>query len=249
MKDILLLIEKLERGQLSPEEVQELRQKLEQDSGFAAHFQGEWYAYKSIQAVGDQELKQSLLQKSYHPSEGKTRPLRWIRFASILAVAAAALLLLLFYPFNISQPSSPQEAFTQYMDVPFHTSRGNSPQAQGGEWDRALRLYISGNFEQAEQLLVPLVSSPSFSHYSEASLYLGICYLKIQQPDNALNAFAMVKKGSAFFQEAQWFSALGYLHKEDISQASAALREISTLPYHYKSDAAKELLEILDNWK
>lgn len=77
---------------------------------------------------------------------------------------------------------------------------------------------------------------------NEMLLLNGAAYFLLDEPDEAIGHFNKISEKTSEYDEAQWYLALSYLQKEDITNSKILLEHIvQNKTWHYKE--ASELLE------
>ena len=85
---------------------------------------------------------------------------------------------------------------------------------------QALLFLKSKDYPSALSLLEQLVSTPEYTHPSQAHLWTGMAFMELEQYEEAILAFNQVVDER---QTADWYTALAYLALEDKIQARQTL--------------------------
>ncbi len=163
------------------------------------------------------------------------------------AFAAAAMLLLLLIAWPVYQRLSGPEttyalAQTLYSEhfslPPASILRGTSI----NQWQEA---YEQKQFPQAIAALEGMLADSSFKRRSEAFLFLGICHLGMEQPQEALTALEQVSPDSFAWEDAQWYTSMAYLKLGDSAKAITYLKNIAGQANQVRKEEAGQILKRL----
>lgn len=157
----------------------------------------------------------------------------WMAAASVLIIAFVG-----YFFYTSNQPISNQfdEFYELYPAVTIQ--RG-----EGDEVNKALQLYSEEKYQEAANELVSLASQDQPTYY----LYLGNCYLQLEQSQNAIAAFETlieVSNDSILTQHSQWYLALAYLQSNEPEPLKALLHKIIDQQGMYTELASKLLNKI-----
>ena len=231
-------------NRLSPEERKGFERCYEHEPAFAQRVE----QYKAIIALveqyGMQQAKEAFTQRHQQPQQQKRIKLipMWV-----YSIAAALLLFLALIPLrNLYHKVSSIDLYATYFEpLPLSDYRDTATIA-GNNWKKARRAYNEEDYALARSLLEPLCTDPSFSDQSEASLYLGLSYMMLEQTEQALECLEQVSAESAFYQDTQWYTALALLKLNHKERAITALKAIQNNNHHYYRKQAKKIVEALD---
>ena len=228
----IALIEKYLAGELSNEDVRAFELRLSTDSELAENFK----LYKSIEneMLADEdemELKEDLSRhtKKYFSGDERSKVIpmwpvrkkRWI-YAAVAAAACVALLLVL-KPWQ-SQKFTNEQLYAQNAvpeDLPA-TLRGNN---EDSLFIKATGLYNKKDYAAALLLLDSLTRMKPGE--SQLQLALGICYLRTNQFETAINIFDTLAAGQSLYKyTALTWKAYVFLRKDNKEACIAALKLI-----------------------
>ena len=174
-------------------------------------------------ALGREQIREKVaIAVEEQVSQERARRRRQFRLTGI----AASLIFLIGIGLVFLLPSEPNldeiyaEHFTSYSLgsrtlIPNHDSL----------WNQALDLYESDQEEgwsMAAERFIELLKNPSFSrpHSNEANLYLGITYLKLGNPGEALIALSRVdEKATGYAEKAVWYRGMAHILNGDKAAA------------------------------
>jgi len=246
-------------GRLNPEDHQAFEDRLSADKAFRTEAEDYVRLFELIQEAGDLALNAKLMEmgkemwsheKNLEGTQKKQPPKRGILHAipkSVFLVAAAVIVLLIIavplWPPNLEKEagkSSPTELYSAHfrmMDPPNFRDVETIP-----PWKEA---YLAGNYEESARLLKELLTRSDYTYRSEAYLYLGLCYMALDQPQEALGALGKVSPDSYDHDHALWYQALAHLKMEQVEDARQILEQIVSLPGNTFADQARQLLSQL----
>jgi len=238
-KNIELLDRYLD-GTLPQSEAEALTQRLQTDLPLRQLL----HDLKAIRAGLQQAARQDVLQilKSAEesvdtmPSQSKLKPM----MAWSLGIAAIIVLAVVTISIWPAKPK-PEELFAQYFEpypnvvMPLVRGTVDTSQAQlafqqyeTANYHAALRTFQKTELTQKEQLF-----------------YVGICYLILQQSDDALTSFKLYQEQSISpTLPVDWYTALAYLQKNEIEQARSLLEKLSRGNTGFQPKATKLLQKL-----
>lgn len=218
-----------------------------------------WLAiYHGIQGNGDERLQAELLEvgKNLLQQETTTPSMtarvspenlknrfsvpRWV-------YAAAALLLLLVIALPLYQRLNKTESTYASADA-IYSEHFKQPSVEGVR-DNAVNnwrvAYEQANYAEAIADLEALLNDPDNRRPSKTNLYIGLSYLGLQQPQQAIEAFKKVGQDSEEWGDAQWYSAMAWLKLGDTTKAKALLQSIADETGHIWSGEPHQILKQL----
>ena len=223
--------------------------QYQEDADFAAEVDSYTREIKLFHTLGEKELKDSLSQRFAAPEASHAvKKIAFFRPYSLAVAAAAVLLIAVFALTRTTETATIDNLFAENFQAPNFAARGTSDGSEDLPWQQAASAYQEGNYELAAKTLEVLVTNTAFSHFSEAHLYLGVCYLKLDQPHKAIASLSAVRPESVFLQNAEWFSLLSYLQLEDTTAAKKAAKTIISTDRHYKKVEAEKILQLLERF-
>ena len=213
---------------LSKEEKAEIENSLESDPEFKTQFEIHKSLLDGIEYHFDKQLKESF---NVHEAKSKKR-----RLYQVMGVAASFLLVAVFSYQMLEVSRDDSEIFLKYYRPYYNVvdePERNSIPADGAS---AFQLYDKGEYGKAIADLRNEVAINPYNH--EASFYLGLSHLAVNQPDSAL-LYLDKNSGqvSAFSEPAQWYLGLAYLKSGKIEMAKKIFTEISNKPGGYRDKA------------
>ncbi len=169
--------------------------------------------------------------------EVKLRALPRRRLLWIGVVAAAAALALFVLRPVLFGPT----LYEQYAQYPSLSLAEKSASATT-DWSKAEQAFNARDYAAAEPLLRSYVES--FPEDMQARLFLGICQMESDRPDDARQTFRSFAQADASLRDyADWYLALSYLKTGDYAACRQVLEAVAPASAQYGK--AKELLEKL----
>jgi len=233
-------------GNLSPEKVADFEARCRQDAQWAEATRLHLLARQALHEAGREALKARLDQR-YQPEKrtGAIRRPIWRQPWPYALVAALALLLLLVWWPNPSRPSSTQELYAAYMELPVPSGlRSSTEDSLSLRWELAMQAFQDSAYQRAIHQLGALLQDSSFMRQSgdRARLYLGVAHLQLAQFEQAQTYLASIEASSLYHDQAQWYRVLAYLRADQIRAATPLLRTIAEQENHYRQAQAERLL-------
>ena len=217
---------------LSERERQDFEDQLKKDSELHELYKAYQQSVDLIKEEGlRQELEQIVTQNEGRSHSVKLRPT--LPYAVAASIAGLLLLGYLFWPGR----DNPTELFTAYYEP--YPNIYQTRTAETSNLASALVAYNSGNYEQALLSLNDLIEQNDGVHF-----YRSMCYLSLNQPEEALLSFNNLSKTTIFNEQVQWYSALAYLLKSMPDSALILLRKIE--PGQYAYPASQEIISALE---
>lgn len=152
--------------------------------------------------------------------------------------------------YRVSEVRPAPFTFAGFKPDPGH-ARGLSAM-QGGagrdsassNFQRAMTLYIEGNYHDAESILERAAESEPGA--PNINFYLGVCKLMLGRPDEAIPSLSQVAKNpqSRLVQPAHIYMAKAYLQKADLKSAQSELETAAALAGPMKGEASALLQRV-----
>lgn len=249
-------IENFLKGALSPEEMQSVRRRIENDPAFAAEV--EWIR-DFIGMMSDQKANKVLLSfQQIHRERKRTQKKRRQLLYFIAGLAATLLLVIGFFFLPIApteeEPSAPlttapsdEASWKAFVEI--EPGQQHLGSAEDSLLDRALILIDNErNLEAIPLLETYLASLPEGEFDFDRRILLGKIYLKdTEDYSKAAFHFNLIAQNEdalpRYRNEARFYLALTDLANGDQVAAEAALREIAGQNLPVWSDRATEILE------
>lgn len=246
-------IERYLADELSPDERAAFSRRLDAEPSLREQLEKHRLAHRLLEERALDKLvrrvarQRAAQQPAVSPSEARSAARRWLL---PLSVAASLLLIGLWLGYQgLARRYAPTALAEAYFSpYPAGTYRGGPAEAHA--FARGLRAYEQGAYERARTWLGQL--TPDSARYTEAQLYLGICWLADSESSRALEALAHVRQQQdvRFSPAAQWYQGLALVQQGDWEQAMAALRQMADQPAHpYQPQAFALLKDVRSVWR
>ncbi|MGI9543013.1 MAG: tetratricopeptide repeat protein [Cyclobacteriaceae bacterium] len=228
MEPDLELIEKYLAGELSEAEKENTELRLQKDETFAHRLE----LTKNMKGAllpdvegfkGD--LKEVFEEyDSEKTLEGTSNPFfkgPYLIAASVVLLLGVSVIYLLLF-----QSQSPQQLYAANFSVPAENISVRNDSEVNDDLQKALKAYNEANYSEALSYFDKVGSSEP---QSEAVIfYSGICYMMLDQPDEAIINLERVleNESSSYATTAQWYLGLSLLQKEDATGAKKIFEEL-----------------------
>ncbi len=243
MEQDLELIESYLQGTLTVEEQSAVEDRMRNDTAFASRVRLVDEMSKALNTeVADFKKDLEIIEQELKSKKKNSRQnfnYRYLMAAAVSIVALVVASYLIWF-----QAPTPDRLFSDYFQVPPEniTVRASS----GSELLRAaLQAYNQQDYQSAvsgfEQVLANEPENEGVLFYS------GICYLALEQPQDARNRFHILQKfeSGEYLTAAQWFLGLTYLKLNDIDKARDILSALHEKGAgKYAADAGQLLKEL-----
>lgn len=167
------------------------------------------------------------------PTAANTFRKLWVAAATVLLIASVGYF---FYLNNLPISQQFDEFYEPYPAVTIQ--RGEAEEISKG-----LQLYSEEKYGEAAVELTRLASAEQPVYY----LYLGNCYLQLEEPQKAITAFKAlieVSNDSILTQHSQWYLALAYLKNNEQEMLKDLLHQIIDQKGMYSELASTLLGEV-----
>ncbi|MEO9853671.1 hypothetical protein [Reichenbachiella sp.] len=213
----ITLIEKNLDHELSIEEKKEFQQKVESSESFAAQWQR---AQTTLADLKHESLKKEMRTIYYQSKEDTVKRINYKRI-SLVAASVVILMTLGLYWINVA--TQHDRLYQAYYEVypPNPNLRGEQEDTQS-----AMEHYRRGDYQKA--LVVFLDKYSKRSENEDLAIYIGNCYLELNQPYAAIEYFSLGTKNQDKItsHNNQWYLALAYLKNDQVKLAKNVLNHI-----------------------
>lgn len=245
------LIERYLNSELSPEELDAFKQRLEVDSAFAEKVDDYKAIITGVRHLGHKKFTEELAAWEHEIKNEETAvqtiDLRARRWKKYLAVAAAVVLLILslLYFMVPRAPVNTEDLFTAYF-VPYDDVVSVRDGRENDETlGYALQNYGDGKYKEAIPYFQSYLSTDSQNH--DAMFYLGTSALAEKNTAVAVPPLReLVAQRSIYAEQAAWYLALAALLENNKESARTQLKDIAENKSHSMHEKAEELLGRLD---
>ncbi len=234
-------------GHLNPEQLEELKTELNARPNLSAELERHVQARAAIRAFGehDQKDKFNSMFDDIGPSENPPNQPK-TKSALIWALLGVAVLAALFLFYNNSKSTSTNinKPLIAYLEDPSANLTRQNAKVSNGDWLAGLEAYNNQSYSQALEYFEKVRTDEAFAtdNTGQLNLYSGVCNLRLENHDKAIEAFKTVPTNNPMFDEVQWYLALTYLQKGENKNATLVLQAIVDQSSHFKKGEAKELL-------
>jgi len=157
----------------------------------------------------------------------------------IIAIAAAIILLITVPLFYYQYSSNTADSlFEQY-----YTAYPADPNLRGRSvYNEAMQLYSKGEYKEASTLFESLSNDSENRNH----LFLGNCYLSMNQPKKAIEQFkgGLTSTSQVLTQNNEWYLVLAYLQAGNKAEAIKQLKLIASQKHIFKAKAEQLLDEL-----
>jgi len=232
------LVREYVNGTLPEEQLKALEERLKQDQTFAEEFEHQKELVESVVLFNRTQLKQQLSsedksgQKSSTLGSGGRR--WWLAAASLVLMVVAGYFLLWDQVDN-------EQLFSEYYQPYYNVLADN--QRSGNGVSNAMKWYDQGDYTKA---LESLNNESIDAEGRLISFYKGICYLELNQIDQAESVFTNLKQQPDFelHQAAHWYLGLSYLKGGNLVDAKNVFKELADKKGPYQQRAQ----QVLTSW-
>lgn len=178
------------------------------------------------------------LYKQQGTKTARILPLKRFAYAAVILGIIVCAGLAFFYA---NQGASAEKLYASYYTVYEldSQSRSNAKTTSSA----AITAYQNKNYETAAKQFESILENET--NNSMAQFYLGNCYMELEKPKEALNAYKQVyESANLYTSQAKWYAALAHLELDDKAAAKELLLPLSKLQGKY-AIKAKDLLKDL----
>lgn len=264
------LIDDYLAGLLSEAAQQEVKERLQKDSSFAAHYQ----LHRDLEGILEATEKQSLKQnwtmlmaeaeaemelevpksplEVVAPSTSKNRKVRsfhWLRVAALILVFLIPALLYWTGVFDRTSTNSPEQLAMVYFEAPENLAvikRGDTTTIAIFQ-QQAQTFYEQKNYQNTLTVLEQMAEKQALVNKSQVYFSMGICHFLLKENEQAVQQFLNVRATDGIKSKANWYLALTYLQQGDTTKAIAVLEKVVVQDGSSKrKKKARELLKKLN---
>ena len=244
-----ILSEKIEhylKNRLSPREREDFEKQCRENPDIANALNAYAEKMSVVKAYGQSQIRASFKERQRKKEEQKRSRIIALRRYSLAAAIVLVLALLPLRYFYSSSSMHMQALYEDYFQIPAASPGRNGAYDSSHPYRQALEQYNKKQFQQVVVLLEPLLQDSSFTKRSEASFYLGLTYMALEQFEEAIKSFDRLGAESSFLQAAQWYKGLSYLGLKKKKKAIENFKNIAATKTHFQKEKAEELLDALD---
>ncbi len=232
------LIEEYLDDSLNEEKKQLFKNRLADSKSFADEVELQSTMIATIKMEERKLLKSELKEQAI-----RLRPFTAKRTSRKLYYIAAAItsLVVVFY-FLLPKSDSLFEAYyVPFPENPIVRSESNI----SNDYHKAMNYYSRGEYDKALEVFNLIKSSAG---QEEILLYIGNCYLSLDQPQEAIQSFKSLiedANNEVIKVHAEWFLALSFLESGGLEESKRILRQIKGDERNQYRQKASELLNKL----
>lgn len=242
-----ILIEKYITGELDESALKAFNARMQSDAVFEEEVSlrkkmDDFLTIKNTEGVSKDQLaawnKESFKKIKPNSEEGISRRLWWKIAASLLLLIGAAFI---FRQFSSSDTSDLYKKYAVHQSLEVGTKSGVNA-------TDSIKLLAADFFNQKKYTDASTLLEKYFETIEEdprMKLGLGICYLEMNNLEQAKNIFEEISDGNSIMkQEAKWYLALFYLKTNNTSMTQNILTEIKNSSDFRARDAGNLLEEL-----
>lgn len=231
-----VLIQKYNRGELTPLEEAEFKRLLKTDTEFKALFKEFTDVNKVIESLEKDELKAQLKKLENKTKQNNLK--KWLIAASVIIFLGLGS----SYYFIEKQDTS-ATLYATYFDVYPNVL---APVVRGEEelqpLSKAMLAYENGQYDKALELLETILVT---NKNENIRFYKAMCLLNKSKTEDALLELNNLEE-TKFKQQVLWYKALIYLKQDNIKKSKEKLKEAIRIKHFFKLKEAKLLLEKIE---
>lgn len=225
------------------EELAAFERRLAENPALAEAVRQQKLAMQVLDSMGDLRMKERVAKLHQQALAQQPAPRRL--WAVRISIAASLALLLGLSVWLWLRPASPAQLYAAYYQ-PYKLGLGSRNTDADQLLAAAAKQYATGDFAAA----LPGFQSAMAANPSDLKLRLatGICQLELGQYDEALSNFQRIVDANdpLYTEQAQWYSAMTQLRRNDPQAAKASLATIASSPGNYFAEKAKTILAELE---
>lgn len=132
-------------------------------------------------------------------------------------------------------------------DPSYDLLRSESDSASVSLWQEVVQSFIDKDYYSTISKISEIEADSAFhnKHIGKVSLMKGVSQLKLEQYKEAENALSKISNENPYFDQAEWYLALGYFYAKDKTKAQDKLELIANDKTHYKNKQAQQYLDML----
>lgn len=227
----LELIEQYLNGELTAEVIQEIEDRLERDEAFRKHYDDTKELLEGIDFAARNETLSKLRSiEDTLPPFKEVKTVSFYQKPWVLGVAASISIIIFsaYFIFFQNQVTSNEELFNEHFEVYPNiiapTVRGTVVNKKALK-EEAYYNYDLGEYDTALKLFNQLSENED---EGAIHLYRGICFLMLNENENAIGSFRTYKYSSfqLFLPQINWYMGLAYLKLGQIKNAESVWKEI-----------------------
>jgi hypothetical protein len=240
-------MEKFERyfnGEMSATETEAFEAELKRDPVLKKESEEFEAAMKLVKVAGIMEVKEriGLYRKKYESTTKRQSGVKWMAVAAGIVVLMAISYLLI-----INKPAEQKHLFASNFE-PYSTIAIRGENGDYPEWEAAMALYESGDYQTAYRAFEKIILTDSSFRYP-AMFYAALGLMPESNAGNETitrNLNDVINNYPVLHDQAQWYLALWNIKIEKMENAKVLLQEIASNATHYKQEKAKQLLNELN---
>jgi hypothetical protein len=246
------IIDRFNAGELTGNELEEFTKKMESNKEFAEYVKlskkVDSFLQNNLERLEFREQLENIYKKTIinkHKKNFINKKIQIFSFQVSNKIAASTVFLIISitFLFLYLRPPINKRLYSQYFH-PYDASeitRGNNEKTNTDKYSEAIKLYNDKEYQQSYFLLNEYCKGPSLSQYEyERGLFLkGISAMEINNFEEAITSFNIIlkNKNSLYSESAEWYLALCYLKKNNITISKYILHQISISDSYYRNQA------------
>ncbi len=161
-------------------------------------------------------------------------------FVAIAAVIATLITVTIF----VFKEDNYNTLYAQYIQIDHIPSLVNRGETNNKLIEKAQLLFDRKKYKEAIEVFTAYQKSNSESIDPLCFIYKGICYLEVEEFDDALKEFELLSNSNTLHsKKANWYKAMVYLKQQDRGKLILILKSIVSDKNNFNYNQAQELLE------
>jgi tetratricopeptide (TPR) repeat protein len=250
------LIEQYHKGLLNKEKLDEFFEREKSDKDFSAkvkafkeimegiNYHGQQKSISDSILLWEKEIKEKTVK--VNQNDAGIIPLHRKSFYFVAASIVGLLIIGAIFLFRPAPPDTLalfDSNFRPYPNILFPTMRGET--SDGKISKQAFTAYDRGDYQKAAEYLNEWLMSSTEANNDLVLLYLGNCYLAVNDLAAAKKNLEQIGEGSVVADQRNWYLALAYLKSGEAGRAENVLDKLLDHPNTY-SDKARKIISRLD---
>ena len=165
------------------------------------------------------------------------------RFSILLILISVALASFFFFS-KYQNSIESQNQIAQYENPTYDLLRIES-ESLDDTWTQATMTFMLKDYRKTLSLIKDLEEDTVFMNSNDGKYYLlkGVSLMRTHHQRIAQKELKKIDSKNSYYDQAQWYLAISYMHDHQADKAKAILTEITKKEYHSKKKEAQAILE------